>query len=155
VVQTDGKASKTKSLFRMDVSVSINIKAGPERIWSLLTNAKDFSRWNSTVQSIEGNIALGETIHLKTIATPERTFNLKVTEFKPYASMIWKDGMAPFFSGERRYTLTPRSDGSTDFSMVETFSGLMLPMIAGSLPDFRATFEQYAADLKAEAEQVR
>jgi hypothetical protein len=37
--------------------------------------------------------------------------------------------------------------------MVEVFSGLMLPMIAGSLPNFGPAFEQYAADLKRAAEQ--
>jgi hypothetical protein len=33
------------------------------------------------------------------------------------------------------------------------FSGLMLPMIAGSLPDFGPSFETYVADLKREAER--
>jgi hypothetical protein len=37
--------------------------------------------------------------------------------------------------------------------MAEAYTGLMLPLIAGSLPDFRPTFEQYAADLKRAAEQ--
>jgi len=58
------------------------------------------------------------------------------------------------FKGVRTYTLTPKANGSTDFSMAEVFSGLMLPLIAGSLPDFGPTFEQYAADLKREAEQT-
>ena len=46
-----------------------------------------------------------------------------------------------------------RTDGTTDFSMVETFDGIMLPLIKGSLPDFAPPFEQYAADLKREAEK--
>ena len=37
--------------------------------------------------------------------------------------------------------------------MEEVFSGLMLPMIKGSLPDFGPSFEQWVADLKAEAER--
>lgn len=41
-----------------------------------------------------------------------------------------------------------------DFSMVEVMSGLMLPLIRGSLPDFGPPFEQYAADLKREAERA-
>lgn len=32
--------------------------------------------------------------------------------------------------------------------MAETFRGLMLPMIKGSLPDFRAAFDQFADDLE-------
>lgn len=151
----DEKATRTKTTFQMEVAVSATIQATPERIWTLLTNAKYFPRWNSTVQSIEGDIALGETITLKATIAPERTFKLKVTAFEPNSTLIWQDGAAPLFKGVRRYSLTPQNSGTTVFSMVETFSGLMLPMIARSLPDFRVSFEQYATDLKAEAERVR
>ena len=66
--------------------------------------------------------------------------------------MVWEDGAGGIFKGVRTYTLSPNEDGSTQFAMNEVFSGLMLPMIAGSLPDFGPTFEQYAADLKRAAE---
>lgn len=58
------------------------------------------------------------------------------------------------FKGVRTYTLEPKAEGSTDFTMSEVYTGLMLPMIAGSLPDFRPAFEQYVADLKREAERA-
>jgi len=67
--------------------------------------------------------------------------------------MVWKDGFAPMFSGVRTFSLTPKSDGTTDFSMIEVFKGIMLPLIKGSLPDFKPNFEQYALDLKAAAEK--
>jgi hypothetical protein len=66
--------------------------------------------------------------------------------------MVWSDGMAPMFKGVRTFTLTPSGDGSTVFSMKEEFSGLMLPMIKNSLPDFAPVFEAYATDLKHAAE---
>lgn len=152
-LSANGKASKTSSTFRMEVAVSIAIHARPERLWAILTHAKDFTRWNSTLQSVEGPIALGEVVKLKTKAAPERTFKLKVTVFEPHSKMIWQDGGAPMFQGVRTYTLTPAGDGTTIFTMSEAFSGLLLPMIKGSLPDFRPVFEQYAADLKQEAER--
>ena len=145
-IPSTGNASKSRSAFRTEVGVGINIDAKPETIWALLTNAQDFPRWNSTVQSIDGKIAAGETIQLKVPVAPDRVFKLKVTDFVPNQEMVWQDGAAPMFKGIRRYTLTPRSDGTTDFTMAETFSGLMLPMIAGSLPDFGPSFERYAAD---------
>jgi hypothetical protein len=138
----------------MEYAVAVRIQAQPNRIWALLTTADDFPRWNSTVKSIEGQIALGETIKLRATIAPERIFNLKVRELIPEQRMVWTDGRAPIFKGVRTYTLTPQADGSTDFSMVEVFSGIMLPMIAGSLPDFGPVFEQYASDLKRAAEQA-
>jgi uncharacterized protein YndB with AHSA1/START domain len=150
----DGHATRTKSTFRMEVAVHATIRAAPAKVWSLLTDAGAFTRWNSTVKSVEGTIAEGETIKLVAAVAPDRTFKLKVSGVVPERGMTWSDGMAPMFKGVRTYTLTPEGDGTTRFSMVETFSGLMLPMIAGSLPDFAPVFEQYAADLKRAAEQA-
>ena len=101
--------------------------------------------------SITGRIVAGEKIALKARIAADRVFNLKVTDVVPNRSMVWRDGTAPMFTGVRTFTLAPTSDGTT-FSMAEVYSGIMLPMIAGSLPDFRQTFEQYFADLKREAE---
>jgi hypothetical protein len=146
-------AQKTETTFRMSCAITCRIAASPDRIWALLTDAGGFPRWNSTVTSIGGTIALGETLELKVPTAPTRTFKPRVTALEPGKSMVWSDGMAPMFKGVRTYALTPRADGSTDFSMTEVFSGVMLPMIKGSLPDFGPVFETYAADLKREAER--
>lgn len=151
-ISVTGRATKSKSAFRMEYTVGANIKAASERIWRLLTNAKDFPRWNSTVQSVEGEIAAGQTIKLYVKVAPGRAFKLTVTEFAPTKRMVWSDGNF-MFRGVRTYTLTPKLDDSTDFTMAEVFSGAMLPLIAGSLPDFGPEFEKYAADLKREAEK--
>lgn len=151
-IPVNGRATKSKSAFRMAYAVGINIKATPERVWALLTNAKDFPRWNSTIQNIEGEIARGQTIKLYVKVAPGRAFKLVVTEFTPPTHMVWSDGNF-IFRGVRTYTLTPKPDRSTDFTMSEVFSGVMLPLIAGSLPNFGPEFEKYAADLKQEAEK--
>src|SRR5262249_30541786 len=129
-------------------------RATPATLWALLTNASEFPKWNTTVTSIDGDIALGHKLALRVPIAPGRVFKPKVTAFEPEQRMVWSDGAAPFFRGVRTFTLTPRSDGTTDFSMVEVFSGLMLPMIKGSLPDFGPPFEQYVADLKRAAEAL-
>jgi uncharacterized protein YndB with AHSA1/START domain len=41
-------------------ATSIAIRARPETIWSLLTDAAGYPNWNSTVEKVEGRIALGE-----------------------------------------------------------------------------------------------
>jgi len=150
---SQGKATKTSTTFRMECAVAINIKAAPTKIWGLLTTSKDFPRWNSTVIKVDGEIALGNKLGLTVKSAPDRVFKPTVTAFDADKTMVWSDGFAPMFKGVRTYTLTPKGDGTTDFSMVEVFSGLMLPMIKGSLPDFVPVFEQYAADLKREAEK--
>jgi uncharacterized protein YndB with AHSA1/START domain len=137
----------------MDCSVQCTIQASPERVWALLTDAAGFARWNSTVTQIEGPIAPGVTLKLQVPSAPDRVFKPKVTKFDPARAMVWSDGMAPMFRGVRTFTLTPRGTDSTEFSMHEELSGVMLPMIKGSLPDFAPAFEAYAADLRREAER--
>jgi uncharacterized protein YndB with AHSA1/START domain len=148
-----GRAHKTKTAFRMEYAVAIHIQAKPETVWALLTDAGGFPRWNSTVKSIEGPIALGNKLALRVAVAPDRVFKPKVTELVAPTRMVWSDGAAPMFKGVRTFSLERRDDGSTDFSMVEVLGGVMLPMIKGSLPDFGPPFEQYAADLKREAER--
>jgi hypothetical protein len=146
------KATKTNGAFRIDCAIRTTIRASPETIWSLLTDAAGFPRWNSTVTSIEGEIAEGRTLTLRVPSSPKRVFTPKVSRLEPGRSMVWSDGVSPLFKGVRRFTLTPNADGTTEFFMHEEFSGVMLPMIKSSLPDFAPVFETYAEDLKRAAE---
>ena len=146
----DGRTRRTKTTFRLEYAVAIDIAAPASRIWSLLTSAGDVPRWNTTGQSIEGRIAEGERIAVR-VPISDRVFKLSVRDVVPNEKMVWSDGMAPMFKGVRTFSLTPKADGSTRFEMKEVFSGLMLPMIAGQLPDFGPVFEQYARDLQKEA----
>ena len=84
-------ATAIRKTFSRTTSVSTVIKADPAVIWALLTNAADYKRWNSTVVSIEGDIAPGEKIHLKSTLDPKRTFKLKVKTFEPEKSLVWGD----------------------------------------------------------------
>jgi hypothetical protein len=80
---------------------------------------------------------------------------LRVSGVVPNERMTWIGGFAPLFKGVRTFELKPRNDGSTDFVMGEHFSGLMLPMAKGSLPDFGVVFAHYASDLKNAAEGIQ
>src|SRR6185312_5926324 len=103
----NGKATTVKTTFHRETSVSIEIKADAAIVWALLTKASDYTRWNSTVTSIEGNIALGEKIKLKSILDAKRTFKLKVKEFVPENKLVWGDGQ-----GNRVYTITKNTNGT-------------------------------------------
>lgn len=82
------KAATIKKTFSRETSVNINIQADPKTIWELLTNAGKYPTWCSTVISIDGNIALGETIQLKSTLDPKRTFKLKVKEMVPQKKLV-------------------------------------------------------------------
>ena len=144
-----GKASTIKTTFHRETSVSIDIKADPATVWALLTRAPDYPRWNTTVTSIEGKIALGEKIKLKSTLDAKRVFKLKIKEFVPENRLVWGDG-----KGSRVYTITNNNNGTLTFNMTERIGGFMFPMYAKYIPSFDASFDQFASDLKKEAEKV-
>jgi hypothetical protein len=136
-------------------AVSVTIRARPEAVWALLTDAAGYPQWNSTVAKIDGRIAAGEKVTVHAKATPGRAFPLQVTEFVPPRRMVWSGGIPlGLFTGRRSYTLTPTSKGEVEFAMREEFSGLLAPLITRSIPDLQPTFDAFAADLKRRMEDM-
>jgi uncharacterized protein YndB with AHSA1/START domain len=145
----NGKASTVKTTFSRETSVSIEIEADPAIVWALLTKASDYPRWNSTVTAIEGTIAPGEKIKLKSTLDSKRTFTLKVKEFDVEKKLVWGDGQ-----GNRIYTIKKNDRGSVIFSMSEKIGGFMFPLYANMIPPFDQSFEQFARALKKESETI-
>jgi len=144
---------QVKNTFSMTCRVETNNHTKAEVIWALLTDAKGFSRWNSTVTGIDGNIREGERLRIHAPGT-DRTFTPKVSDVEINKYMAWSDGFAPLFRGARTFELRPCDNGSTDFIMEEKFDGIIFAIIKNRLPDFKVIFENYAMDLKSEAERL-
>lgn len=149
-IELDGQASRLTGKRYLEYRVGVNVPASPEVVWAVLTDAPAYPQWNSTVTSLEGTIAMDERIELKSTVDPKRTFGLTVSTFDAHSKLVWEDG-GRAFKGVRTFTLTPREDGSTDVTMAEVLTGSMMGMIEGKLPDFRPSFEAFAADLEREA----
>lgn len=133
---------------------SASIKATAEQIWSILTDGAGYTEWDSGVISLEGTIAPGQKLKVRSSANPGRAFALTVTEFIENQSMTWSGGMPlGLFKGVRTYRLTPGTEGTTDFHMREDYSGPLTGMISKSIPDLQPSFDQFAAGLKAKAEE--
>jgi len=139
-------------MFSLTCRVEVGIQSPPARIWALLTDARDFPRWNSTVTSIDGEIRDGQRIRIHVPGTA-RAFTPLVSNVEPNRRMTWTGGFAPVFKGVRTFELAPQGSATT-FVMQERFSGLMMPIVGRTLPDFGPVFERYATDLKREAERA-
>lgn len=135
-------------------SATINIRATKETIWNILTDAPGYPTWDPGTIRIEGKIGPGETLTAYNKISPDRAFPVKIAEFVPGQKMAWVGGM-PFglFKGVRTFTLSPKSDGSVDFTLREEFTGLLLGLIGRTIPDMNDSFKTFAAGLKARAEQ--
>lgn len=150
-VALDGQALKLDGTRYLEYRVGVEINAPPAAVWAVLTDAPSYPTWNSTVTSLEGTIAAGEEIKLRSTVDPKRTFELTVSTFEPNKTLVWQDG-GRAFKGVRTFSLREREDGTTEFAMAEVLTGSMMGMIEGKLPDFRPSFNAFAADLKREVE---
>ena len=141
------KAQTVKSTFSRTTSVAADINASADVVWAVLTNSQNYTSWNSTIISLDGEIKLGNTIKLVSKLDPKRTYKLKIKEFTPNTQLVWGDPM-----GKRTYQLEENS-GITHFTMTEKIGGPIFPLFANKIPSFDESFEQFANDLKKEAEK--
>lgn len=130
-----------------------SISAPPEVIWRILTDAPGYSRWDSGVERVEGQIATGQTITVRSKAAPGRAFPVRVTRFEPSRAMTWSGGMPlGLFKGVRTFALNSGTDGRTDLVVREEYTGPLLGVMWRSMPDLGPSFSQFVRGLKAEAE---
>jgi uncharacterized protein YndB with AHSA1/START domain len=129
------------------------VAAPPVTVFALLADSATYADWNRAVLSIDGPIAAGGTVRLVSVANPERTFALRVTELEPPTRMVWASGMPlGLFRGVRTFTLAPEGDGGTRFSMREVYTGPLAPLVTRAIPDLTESFALFADGLKEAAE---
>ncbi len=143
----NSKALTTKNTFSRQTSVSVDIAASAEKVWAILTDAPRYTKWNSTIVSIDGEIAPGKTIKLVSTLDPKRIFKLRVKVFEPASKLVWGDPM-----GARTYQLTPNRNGVT-LTMTERIGGPIFPLFASKIPSFDQSFDIFVANIKKEAER--
>ena len=137
-----------------EYKASITIQAPPEKIWAILIDGASWPRWDPSCDRLEGRIAPGETLKAFTKLSPGRAFPVKVTEWLPAQRMTWTGGMPlGLFKGVRTFTLTPRGP-EVEFTLHEVFSGPLLALLGGSIPDMSGAFQDFVAGLKARAERA-
>jgi len=131
---------------------SSSIAASPADVLTVLTNGAAWSAWDSGVDNVEGRIAPGETITIRSKVAPGRSFPVKVTTFEPNRRLVFSGGMPlGLFKGVRTYTLAAEGAG-TAFTVREEYTGPLLGMVWRSMPDLGSSFTQFANGLKQRAE---
>jgi hypothetical protein len=129
------------------------IAASAEAVWAVLIDGASWPKWDSGVDAVEGRIAMGETLKIRSQAAPGRAFPVKVTLFAPPARLRFSGGMPlGLFRGVRTYEVSGDADGQVAFRMREEYSGPLLPLIWRSMPDLGPSFQRFATGLKQRVE---
>jgi uncharacterized protein YndB with AHSA1/START domain len=134
-------------------SASTSIRALPQTVWKILTDAGGYPAWDLSMDHLEGRLAPGDTVKFFTKLSPQ-AFPVRVTAFEPNRRLVLTGGMPlGLFKSERTHTLTENSDDSTAFRTEEIFSGPLLLVFGRSLPDLTENFRSFVAALKKRAEE--
>ena len=146
ITASDGVASTTRTMFSQSTRIAQHIDAGAATVWRLLTTGAEYPRWNSTVVSLDGQIALGSTIKLVSTLDRSRSFSLKVKEFEPNARLTFASAML-----HRTCSLSGDASG-TRVEIVERIGGPFYPFVARMIPPLEDNLERFTADLGRAAE---
>ena len=136
------------------VTVS-SIRATPEMVWRVLTDAGEYAIWNPEIVGIDGLISLNEriTVRVRLGDGTIRRVPLRVTAFERQSRMEWTGGLPlGLFVGVRTFTITP-GDGVVEFRMHLRMSGPLAPLIVRSVGDRQPEIDGFSAALRAHVEQ--
>ena len=136
----------------------IDIDAPPERVWAVLTDFERYPEWNPFVTGLAGVPETGTRLRVRLSPPGGRGITLKpwVTAVEDARTFEWLGRLLVpgIFDGRHRFELAPTPAG-TRFTQHETFTGVLVPLLARSLDTHTLTgFDQMNAALKSRVEQV-
>jgi len=136
------------------VTVS-SIRATPEMVWKVLTDATGYAEWNPEIVGIDGRMALSEriTARVRLGSGAIRRVPMRVTAFEAPSRMEWTGGLPlGLFVGRRTFTVMPR-DGAVEFRMHLRMSGPLAPLILKSVGDRQPEIDRFSSALRAHVER--
>jgi len=136
------------------------VDSTPEKIWSVLTNFKEYENWNPFMIKIIGDAKLGSKIEvqIQTVKGKKRTYKPIITKFEINKELRWKGkSLLPgIFDGERIFIIEKSAHNKVSFLHKEIFKGLGVKLIGSKLDeDLGESFKKMNIALKTRAENFR
>ena len=110
----------------------IVINSSPEKIWHILTNFKEYPKWNPLMRRIKGKLKKNEYIevsipilfHLMILRA-----KVKILEYKKKKMLRWFGVflIKELFSGEHEFRVEKLGKNKTKFIQTEIYRGILLP----------------------------
>lgn len=141
------------------LQTEIEINAGAERVWEVLTDFMSYPEWNPFIRFIRG-IPEEDTrleVRIQARGTKGMTFRPRVLVADAGQELRWLGRilMPGIFDGEHRFVIQPLADGKVLFQHSESFSGVLVPFFRDSLDrDTKRGFDEMNLALKARVEAM-
>ncbi len=113
----------------------IIINAGVEEIWEVLTNFRDFHKWNPFMRRARGVFGIGEKLEVTIYPpmSPRLTFHPVITKIEPFQEFRWiGHALHPkIIEGEHIFKLEECGPDSVKFIHQEFLTGWLTPLFLG------------------------
>ncbi len=138
------------TLIRAD---DVLINAPLEKLWYVLTDLANYSRWNPFTTCVETTFVVGEPaiLYVTMNERHQRVQREVITVFEPQHAFAWASIMgAPFILRANRWQIVEAvADNQTQYQTYETFDGLLVPLIMALYrKDIQRGFEAVGQALK-------
>ena len=140
------------------IETSIKIDAPPNVVWDHLTDFARMPEWNPFIRAISGPLQIGGRLAVR-IAPPgksEMTFKPTVIALRDARELRWLGRflIPGLFDGEHYLLLAADgTDQTTTFTQGETFSGVLVGPLGGTLSATESGFKAMNEALKLRAEK--
>jgi hypothetical protein len=142
------------SIFRAEMSTSIEINATPARVWEVLTDLRAYGQWNPMIVRAEGTVQKGRRLKVRFAPKGSRayTFFPKLLVVEPLRELRWLG--FPRFPGildtEHYFVIEPaRSGTSSVMTHGAVEYGLLAPVASLFLSGTARHFEAMNQALKS------
>jgi hypothetical protein len=137
------------------IETTIDIAAPPERVWDILMDFAAWPAWNPFIVEMAGDAVIGGRLTAHIVPPGQRGMVIRprVVALEPGRHFAWQGHfLVPgLFDGRHAFRLEPIVNG-TRFHHGESFGGLLLPFLKGTLAAAETGFRAMNEALKARAE---
>jgi hypothetical protein len=140
-----------------EIRTEIEIRASPERVWSVLTGFDSYPEWHPSM-TITGRPSPGEKLRVRVDAPglPAMTLQPRVLRSEPAREFAWLGslGVRGIFDGEHIFELESIGPDRTRLVQRELFTGVLASAVHARIGDStRAAFEAANEALRVRTEQ--
>jgi hypothetical protein len=138
------------------VTRSIEIAAPADRVWAILTDLRSYGRWNPEITVANGQVVADGALLLRMRGRSGYwTLHRVVRVADPGRELRWSGhyrDVSGLGEDEHRFTVEAAGPGRVRFTQAETFRGIVIPFIHGTLNAGCSEFDAMNAALKTRAE---
>lgn len=117
-----------------EITTSVTIYAGKEQVWEVLTDYKEYPKWNPFMVQIAGKLNTQEftKVTVRVPNVPEDFFYYALIKKEiPCEKLVWRSRLYAheLFAGKHIFTIEALAENKVVFTHQEKYSGLLVFLI--------------------------